>query len=103
RALAPCLSMISAQTRSAFVARENRCTLFRIMLQERSDLQDFGDCIQSSQIGPHLVQPLSARPNAPRQKTKTIRRNITHPALRRGIIKGELGHFQAGETWRQET
>jgi len=26
------LSMISAQTRSAFVARENRYTLFRIML-----------------------------------------------------------------------
>ena len=26
------LSMISAQTRSAFVARENRCPLFRIML-----------------------------------------------------------------------
>ena len=26
-----CLRMISAQTRSAFVARENRCTLFRIM------------------------------------------------------------------------
>jgi len=25
------LRMISAQTRSAFVARENRCTLFRIM------------------------------------------------------------------------
>ncbi|KYK44968.1 hypothetical protein A1D31_12200 [Bradyrhizobium liaoningense] len=25
-------SMISAQTRSAFVARENRCALFRIML-----------------------------------------------------------------------
>jgi len=32
RALALCLSMISAQTRSAFVARENRFTLFRIML-----------------------------------------------------------------------
>ena len=31
RALASCLSMISAQTRSAFVARENRFTLFRIM------------------------------------------------------------------------
>jgi hypothetical protein len=30
RALAFCLSMISAQTRSAFVARENRYTLFRI-------------------------------------------------------------------------
>jgi hypothetical protein len=28
--------MISAQTRSAFVARENRCTLFRIMLQSLS-------------------------------------------------------------------
>jgi len=27
-----CLSMISAQTRSAFVARENRFPLFRIML-----------------------------------------------------------------------
>ena len=32
-ALALCLSMISAQTRSAFVARENRFPLFRIMLQ----------------------------------------------------------------------
>jgi len=31
-ALALCLSMISAQTRSAFVARENRFPLFRIML-----------------------------------------------------------------------
>jgi hypothetical protein len=31
-ALFSCLSMISAQTRSAFVARENRCPLFRIML-----------------------------------------------------------------------
>jgi len=27
RALACCLSMIAAQTRSVFVARENRCTL----------------------------------------------------------------------------
>ncbi|VIO76416.1 hypothetical protein CI1B_64210 [Bradyrhizobium ivorense] len=32
RALALCSSMISAQTRSAFVARENRFTFFRIML-----------------------------------------------------------------------
>jgi len=31
-ALSFCLSMISAQTRSAFVARENRYALFRIML-----------------------------------------------------------------------
>jgi len=32
RALILCLSMISAQTPLAFVARENRFTLFRIML-----------------------------------------------------------------------
>jgi hypothetical protein len=32
RTLIYCLSMISAQTRSAFVARENRYPLFRIML-----------------------------------------------------------------------
>jgi hypothetical protein len=38
RASALCLSMISAQTRSAFVARENRYTLFRIMLQLRRSL-----------------------------------------------------------------
>jgi hypothetical protein len=31
RALVHCLRMISAQTRSAFVATENRFTLFRIM------------------------------------------------------------------------
>jgi hypothetical protein len=33
--------MISAQTRFAFVARENRCTLFRIMLQVTSQLQRY--------------------------------------------------------------
>src|SRR5229473_900221 len=27
-------------------------------------LQDFGDCSQSSQIGPHLLQPLSTGPMA---------------------------------------
>jgi len=36
RALALCLSMISAQTRSADVARENRFTLFRIMRPHES-------------------------------------------------------------------
>src|ERR1700761_4665192 len=40
-----CLSMISAQTPSAFVARENRFPLFRIMLlqvasEQRRDLRD---------------------------------------------------------------
>src|SRR5260370_3227504 len=42
----------------------------------RSDLQDFGDCIQSSQIGPHLVQPLRARPIATTLKISTHRRNM---------------------------
>jgi len=32
RALGCCSSMISEQTRSAFVARDNRSTYFRIML-----------------------------------------------------------------------
>src|SRR5258708_38689598 len=44
--------------------------------QSRSDLQDFGDCIQSSQIGPHLVQPLRARPIATTLKISTHRRNM---------------------------
>jgi hypothetical protein len=35
-ALSFCLSMISAQTRSAFVARENRYPLFRIVLEQAS-------------------------------------------------------------------
>src|SRR3954451_24468691 len=46
--------------------------------QKRSDLQDFGDCIQSSQIGPHLVQPLRARPMATTLKISTNRLNMTH-------------------------
>src|ERR1700709_1758339 len=29
-------------------------------IYRRSDLQDLGDCCQSSQNGPHLVQPLSS-------------------------------------------
>src|SRR3982074_2735758 len=36
-----CLSMISAQTRSAFVARENRCPLFRIMLYTAFMIRSF--------------------------------------------------------------
>jgi uncharacterized protein (TIGR00369 family) len=39
-------------------------------------LQDF--CIQSSQIGPHLVQPLTARPKAATLKIITKRLNIIH-------------------------
>jgi hypothetical protein len=42
-------------------------------------LQDFGDCIQSSQIGPHLVQPFKARPIAITLKIRTTRRNMNVP------------------------
>jgi hypothetical protein len=41
-----------------------------------SDLQDFG--IQSSQIGPHLVQPFISSPNAITHAIKPTRRNIVH-------------------------
>jgi hypothetical protein len=59
-------------------------------------LQDFGEFSQSSQIGPHLVHPLSASPIAAAQKIKTTRRNIIHPARTARIIGGEVRHFQAG-------
>src|SRR5689334_9009619 len=45
----------------------------------RSDLQDFGDCIQSSQNGPHLVQPDNANPRATRPAITTARRNMNEP------------------------
>jgi hypothetical protein len=44
--------------------------------QSRSDLQDLGDCVQSSQIGPHLVQPLRAKPSAIALKTSINRLNM---------------------------
>jgi hypothetical protein len=47
--------------------------------QKRSDLQDFGDCVQSSQIGPHLVQPLRARPAAITLKISAHRLNMVDP------------------------
>jgi hypothetical protein len=42
-------------------------------------LQDFGDCIQSSQIGPHLVQPFKARPIAIMLKISTNRLDMAAP------------------------
>jgi hypothetical protein len=39
-------------------------------------LQDFGECIQSSQIGPHLVQPSSARPKAITPRINANRLNM---------------------------
>jgi hypothetical protein len=41
-----------------------------------SDLQDFG--IQSSQIGPHLVQPFISNPKAITLTIKPARRNMVH-------------------------
>jgi len=50
-----CLSMISAQTRSAFVARENRYPLFRIMLSpQRNDVRP---SIDAAAIWPDRMQP----------------------------------------------
>jgi hypothetical protein len=57
-------------------------------------LQDFGDCTQSSQIGPHLVQPLRARPIATTLKINANRLNMADPlpapssyGLKSGIFK----------------
>jgi hypothetical protein len=59
-------------------------------------LQDFGDCIQSSQIGPHLVQPLRARPMAITPRIKANRLNLVEPFPMECIIRRETGRFQAG-------
>jgi uncharacterized protein (TIGR00369 family) len=58
-------------------------------------LQDFCDGIQSSQIGPHLVQPLSARPTATTLKITANRLNILCVSGDLPIIRPEVWHFQA--------
>ncbi|MGY3576600.1 hypothetical protein [Bradyrhizobium sp. USDA 4504] len=45
-------------------------------------MQDFGDCIQSSQIGPQRVQPLSASPIAITPPSTTKLRNMYAPTTR---------------------
>jgi len=45
-------------------------------------LQDFGDCIQSSQTGPQRVQPLSASPIATTPPSNTNLRNMDAPTTR---------------------
>jgi hypothetical protein len=49
-----------------------------------SDLQDFGS--QSSQIGPHLVQPFNSRPKAITLKINANRLNIVHPLPQGAVI-----------------
>jgi hypothetical protein len=64
--------------------------------QKWSDLQDFCDESQSSQIGPHLVQPLSIEARAAALKIIAKRFNIsTCPSTFR-IIKWATRDFQAG-------
>jgi hypothetical protein len=62
---------------------------------KRSDLQAFGDCSQSSQIGPHLVQPLRRRPSAITPIAMQQRRTITHLTGYGAILPGQSGRFQA--------
>jgi hypothetical protein len=59
-------------------------------------LQDFGDCNQSSQIGPHLVQPLRRRLMAKTPKISANRLNMIYvlPPTR-PIIRSKVWHFQA--------
>ncbi|MCC8972980.1 hypothetical protein [Bradyrhizobium brasilense] len=45
-------------------------------------MQDFGDCIQSFQIGPQRVQPLSASPIATTPPSTTNLRNMYAPTTR---------------------
>ncbi|MCA1402409.1 hypothetical protein [Bradyrhizobium sp. BRP56] len=45
-------------------------------------MQDFGDCIQSSQIGPQRVQPLSVSPIAITPPSTTNLRNMYAPTTR---------------------
>jgi hypothetical protein len=63
--------------------------------QLRSDLQDFGACVQSSQIGPHLVQPFSASPKAITPDINN-RRSIIDPVPAPRPDHGpQACHFQA--------
>ena len=64
-----------------------------------SDLQDFGDCIQSSQIGPQRVQPLSTNPIAITPPSITNLRTMYAPTpLTKGNWAPKLGHFHAGHS-----
>jgi len=59
-------------------------------------LQDFGS--QSSQIGPHLVQPFSRRPMAITLKTTASRRNIVHHSHRAQLYRLKSGIFKPHRT-----
>ncbi len=58
-------------------------------------MQDFGDCIQSSQIGPHRVQPASASPIAITPPSNTNLRNMDAPTTDEGQLGAETGAFSS--------
>jgi uncharacterized protein (TIGR00369 family) len=58
-------------------------------------LQDFGDCVQSSQIGPHLVQPSSASAMAITLDINSSRRISANLSPKRWDHGPQVRHFQA--------
>jgi hypothetical protein len=71
-----------------------------IRLQKWSDLQDFGDCIQSSQIGPHLVQPFRTRPMAIIPLMIVNRLNMNAPTQHRSPYPANQGVFKPARRGR---
>jgi hypothetical protein len=65
-------------------------------------LQDFCDGNQSSQIGPHLVQPFSIEAKASTLKIIAERFNISRPILDFGIIKWATRNFQGAPSRNRE-
>ena len=58
-------------------------------------MQDFGDCIQSSQIGPHRVQLPSASPIAITPPSNTNLRNMDAPTTDEGQLGAKTGAFSS--------
>ncbi|MGY3691138.1 hypothetical protein ACVIGA_001218 [Bradyrhizobium sp. USDA 3240] len=58
-------------------------------------MQDFGDCIQSSQIGPHRVQLPSASPIAIAPPSNTNLRNMDAPTTDEGQLGAKTGAFSS--------
>lgn len=58
-------------------------------------MQDFGDWIQSSQIGPHRVQPASASPTAITPPSNTNLRNMDAPTTDEGQLGAKTGAFSS--------
>jgi hypothetical protein len=67
-------------------------------------LQDFGDRNQSSQRGPHLVQPFSATPSVARQNITANLRNIKSraPNSPHHRVRPSLRQARALLAWRIE-